>query len=130
MSRRGDRNDHDTASAGAEATADAEAKSPAQAYAEFRGRAEREQTPLGRFLARTDFELDDFQIEACQELQEGKDVLVTAPTGAAARAASALTWWRRISQISEVTSIITQMLIAIIAAGTCRNMILTVAPCL
>ncbi len=82
MSRRGDRNDHDTASAGAEATADAEAKSPAQAYAEFRARAEREQTPLGRFLARTDFELDDFQIEACQELQEGKDVLVTAPTGA------------------------------------------------
>ncbi|WP_278372586.1 DEAD/DEAH box helicase [Brevibacterium casei] len=82
MSRRGDRNDHDTASAGAEATADAEAKSPAQAYAEFRARAEREQTPLGRFLARTDFELDDFQIEACQELQAGKDVLVTAPTGA------------------------------------------------
>jgi hypothetical protein len=42
----------------------------------------------------------------------------TMPTGAAALAASALTWWRRITQISEVTSIMSQALIAMIAAGT------------
>ena len=40
------------------------------------------------------------------------------PIGAAALAASAETWWRRISQTSEVTSIIAQQLIAIIADGT------------
>lgn len=56
--------------------------SPADAYADFRARAEMARTPLGRFMARTDFELDDFQIEACTNLQDGKDVLVTAPTGA------------------------------------------------
>ena len=46
--------------------------------------------------------------------------VITAPTGAAARAASALTWWRRTSQTSEAASIISQPLIAISAAGTCR----------
>ena len=46
-------------------------------------------------------------------------IVITAPIGAAAFAASAETWWRRISQINEVTNIITQILIAIIAAGTC-----------
>ena len=46
--------------------------------------------------------------------------VIAAPTGAAARAASALTWWRRTSQISEATSIISQALIAISAAGTWR----------
>ena len=56
--------------------------------------------------------------------------VITAPSGAAARAASALTWCRRMIQTSEATSIMIQMLIAIIAAGTCRNRILTVAPCL
>ena len=34
--------------------------------------------------------------------------VMVAPTGAAARAASAETWWRRISQISEVTNIMNQ----------------------
>lgn len=58
--------------AGSEAVGSAEALSPAEAYAQFRARAEREQTPLGRFLARTDFDLDDFQIQACTELQEGR----------------------------------------------------------
>ena len=55
--------------------------------------------------------------------------VIVAPTGAAARAASADTWWRRMNQISEATSIISQALIAISAAGTWRNRILTVAPC-
>ena len=54
---------------------------------------------------------------------------MVAPTGAAARAASAETWWRRTNQISEATSIISQALIAISAAGTWMKRILTVAPC-
>src|SRR6056297_1248679 len=53
----------------------------------------------------------------------------TMPTGAAALAASADTWWRRITQISEATSIISHALIAMIAAGTWIKMILTVDPC-
>ncbi|MDN5805648.1 MAG: DEAD/DEAH box helicase [Brevibacterium sp.] len=65
-----------------EPSPDAEPLSPSAAYAQYRDRTEKAQTPLGRFAARTDFELDDFQIEACTQLQEGKDVLVTAPTGA------------------------------------------------
>ncbi len=56
-------------------------------------------------------------------------VMVT-PMGAAALAASAETWCRRMYQINEVTSIMIQMLIAIRALGTCRKMILTVEPCL
>lgn len=56
--------------------------SPSQAYAQFRAQAEETRSPLGRFIARNNIELDDFQIEACRELQAGKDVLVTAPTGA------------------------------------------------
>ncbi|SMX65985.1 DEAD/DEAH box helicase [Brevibacterium antiquum] len=65
-----------------EPSADTEPLSPSAAYADYRDRAEKAQTPLGRFAARTGFELDDFQLEACTQLQEGKDVLVTAPTGA------------------------------------------------
>lgn len=65
-----------------ELSAEVEAASPSAAYAEFRARAELARTPLGRFMDRTDFELDDFQVEACTHLQGGEDVLVTAPTGA------------------------------------------------
>jgi ATP-dependent RNA helicase HelY len=56
--------------------------SPSAAYAAFKARAEFARTPLGRFMDRTEFELDDFQVEACSHLQDGEDVLVTAPTGA------------------------------------------------
>ncbi|MCI4010552.1 DEAD/DEAH box helicase [Brevibacterium sp. ZH18] len=56
--------------------------SPAEAYARFKEQSALSRTALGRFTSRMDFELDDFQIEACTQLQEGKDVLVTAPTGA------------------------------------------------
>ena len=54
--------------------------------------------------------------------------VITTPTGAAALAAKALTWWRRISQIRLATSIIAQALIAIRAEGTWMKIILTVAP--
>jgi ATP-dependent RNA helicase HelY len=36
---------------------------------------------LGRFRTRYDFEFDDFQVHACQALQDGRGVLVAAPTG-------------------------------------------------
>jgi len=39
-------------------------------------------THLGSFARTLDFELDDFQRQACRSLQEGKGVLVAAPTGA------------------------------------------------
>jgi imidazoleglycerol phosphate synthase glutamine amidotransferase subunit HisH len=42
----------------------------------------------------------------------------TMPTGAAALAASAETWWRRMSQISDVISIMNHAFTAMMAAGT------------
>jgi hypothetical protein len=41
----------------------------------------------------------------------------TMPTGAAALAASAETWWRRMSQMSEVTSIMNHAFTAMMARG-------------
>ncbi|HET7397117.1 MAG TPA: DEAD/DEAH box helicase [Intrasporangium sp.] len=37
---------------------------------------------LAEFAAQFDFELDDFQVEACRAVEEGRGVLVAAPTGA------------------------------------------------
>ena len=39
-------------------------------------------TYLGGFVRTLDFELDDFQRQACLSLQDGRGVLVAAPTGA------------------------------------------------
>jgi ATP-dependent RNA helicase HelY len=55
--------------------------SPAERYAASRRRTDGEATPLGRFQAQYPFELDPFQVAACQALQEGRGVLVAAPTG-------------------------------------------------
>ncbi|MDO5671914.1 MAG: DEAD/DEAH box helicase [Actinomycetaceae bacterium] len=41
-----------------------------------------ENTALGSFVEIFDFDLDPFQIEACQELEAGRNVLVAAPTAA------------------------------------------------
>src|SRR5690349_18577925 len=41
-----------------------------------------EQGELGRFTASLAFPLDPFQVEACAALEEGRGVLVAAPTGA------------------------------------------------
>ena len=65
-----------------QSSAETETLSPSAAYADYKDRTKKAQTPLGRFSARMEFELDDFQLEACAQLQDGKDVLVTAPTGA------------------------------------------------
>ncbi len=56
--------------------------SPAERYAAAQARARRRDTALERFTARQEFELDDFQLRACDALQDGRGVLVAAPTGA------------------------------------------------
>ncbi|MFC9114049.1 DEAD/DEAH box helicase [Streptomyces sp. NPDC057092] len=55
--------------------------SPAERYAAARRRAAEQATSLASFREMYDFGLDPFQIEACQALEEGKGVLVAAPTG-------------------------------------------------
>ncbi|WP_018352445.1 DEAD/DEAH box helicase [Longispora albida] len=54
--------------------------SPAERYSASRRRAAH--PALTEFLAGLDFELDDFQIEACEAVERGSGVLVCAPTGA------------------------------------------------
>ncbi|MFD8590896.1 DEAD/DEAH box helicase [Streptomyces sp. NPDC059637] len=55
--------------------------SPSERYAAARRRAADQATALGSFREMYDFDLDPFQIEACQSLEAGKGVLVAAPTG-------------------------------------------------
>jgi ATP-dependent RNA helicase HelY len=55
--------------------------SPAERYAAARRRSEEAPSPLSRFQSQYPFELDQFQINAGQALQEGRGVLVAAPTG-------------------------------------------------
>ncbi|MBY8884403.1 DEAD/DEAH box helicase [Streptomyces sp. PTM05] len=55
--------------------------SPAERYAAARRRAAEQATAFGSFREMYDFGLDPFQIEACQEMEAGKGVLVAAPTG-------------------------------------------------
>jgi len=54
--------------------------SPAEAYAAFRQR--QKVAPIDRFAGELGFDLDPFQVKACQALLEGRGVLVAAPTGA------------------------------------------------
>ncbi|WP_284978308.1 DEAD/DEAH box helicase [Arthrobacter sp. fls2-241-R2A-200] len=56
--------------------------SPADRYQAAATRAAEAKTYLGAFARSLDFALDDFQREACRSLQEGRGVLVAAPTGA------------------------------------------------
>src|SRR5688500_13371965 len=56
--------------------------SPAERYRASAERMAESKTHLGSFARTLDFELDDFQRQACRSLQEGKGVLVAAPTGA------------------------------------------------
>ena len=53
--------------------------SPSEQYARYR--RNREHPGLADFASRLDFSLDDFQLRACRELEEGRSVLVAAPTG-------------------------------------------------
>ncbi|UNX53190.1 DEAD/DEAH box helicase [Georgenia sp. TF02-10] len=56
--------------------------SPAERYAAFRRRQQAEASELARFRTRLGFELDDFQVQACEAVEAGHGVLVAAPTGA------------------------------------------------
>lgn len=62
--------------------ADTPADSPAARYAASRARQAATRTRLAEFRHVLDFPLDDFQERACQALEEGRGVLVAAPTGA------------------------------------------------
>ncbi len=53
--------------------------SPSERYAQFR--RTREHPVLKDFRALYAFPLDDFQVRACREIEEGRGVLVAAPTG-------------------------------------------------
>ena len=52
---------------------------PAERYAAFQ--REKSYPMLKDFAGLYGFELDDFQVRACQEIEEGRGVLVAAPTG-------------------------------------------------
>src|SRR5690349_13585950 len=56
-------------------------QSPAQRYAAYRRRTAGHGPALLDFRTLYDFELDPFQLEACQALEDGSGVLVAAPTG-------------------------------------------------
>ncbi len=56
--------------------------SPAERYAAAMTRQRRARTELAAFAASVDFELDDFQVQACEAVEAGQGVLVAAPTGA------------------------------------------------
>lgn len=55
---------------------------PAERYAAARKRSSFDRSEVGAFVATYDFPLDDFQLQACQSLEAGNDILVAAPTGA------------------------------------------------
>jgi ATP-dependent RNA helicase HelY len=55
--------------------------SPAESYAAARRRRTQQASALGRFRAGYDFGLDEFQVRACEAVEDGRGVLVAAPTG-------------------------------------------------
>src|SRR5919199_2860327 len=56
--------------------------SPAERYAASRRRLHEERSELARFRRDIGFDLDPFQVRACEALEAGRGVLVAAPTGA------------------------------------------------
>ena len=56
-----------------------ETPTPAERYADFQ--KDRRHPVLRDFAAHYDFPLDDFQVRACREIEDGHGVLVAAPTG-------------------------------------------------
>src|SRR3954465_15948005 len=71
-----------TSTAGDRAAGPDEARlSPAQRYARAAARSKTLTGPLWAFRAQYPFELDEFQLRACEALADGRGVLVAAPTG-------------------------------------------------
>src|SRR6476646_5481733 len=56
--------------------------SPAERYAAAAARSRRDRSQVAAFTAGLDLPLDDFQLQACEAVEEGRGVLVAAPTGA------------------------------------------------
>ncbi|NEG69126.1 DEAD/DEAH box helicase [Bifidobacterium choloepi] len=56
--------------------------SPAERYRTFQDVRRRRASIAGKFADKMPFELDDFQMEANEALEDGQNVLVAAPTGA------------------------------------------------
>ncbi|MCJ8503692.1 DEAD/DEAH box helicase [Kocuria flava] len=56
--------------------------SHADRYLAAKQRAAHARTELAAFQQRLDFTMDEFQLEACRSLEDGRGVLVAAPTGA------------------------------------------------
>ena len=66
-----------TSTAGGRAADPAEATpSPAERYARAAARARSENGPLGSLREQYPFELDEFQLRACEALADGRGVLV------------------------------------------------------
>ena len=57
-----------------------EAMTPAERYAASKSKSKHSHATA--FFESFDFELDSFQIQGCYAIEEGKGVLVAAPTGA------------------------------------------------
>ncbi len=55
--------------------------SPAESYAAARRRQKQQTSALGRFRAGYEFDLDEYQVRACEAVETGAGVLVAAPTG-------------------------------------------------
>ena len=56
--------------------------SPAQRYQRFKRNQQYRKTAVAKFASSLPFDLDAFQIQACEALESGDNVLVAAPTGA------------------------------------------------
>lgn len=63
-------------------SSEVEGLSPAERFQAAAERQRRSRTEVGRFASTFSFDLDEFQLSACEALEEGRDVLVAAPTGA------------------------------------------------
>lgn len=60
----------------------ADRTSPAERYQAAKARTAQARTHRARFAQTLDFQMDGFQIDGCRALEEGRGVLVAAPTGA------------------------------------------------
>ncbi|MCG7305418.1 DEAD/DEAH box helicase [Pseudoglutamicibacter albus] len=63
-------------------SSEVEGLSPAERFQAAAARQRRNRNEVGRFTSQFSFDLDEFQLTACDALEAGRDVLVAAPTGA------------------------------------------------
>lgn len=58
-----------------------DSRTPSERYAASQRRSAASRTGLARFQRKYPFDFDEFQIKGCQALEQGRSVLVAAPTG-------------------------------------------------